>query len=406
MPRSLAIEGGPPVRTAPMPRWPSPGDDEVAAVTEVLRSGRLNYWTGTEGRSLEHEYADALGRAHAVAVANGTLALELALRSFGIGPGDEVVVPSRTFIATASAVVAVGAKPVLADVDRDSGLLTRSTFGAALTDRTSAVIPVHVGGWPVEMGPIVDLASERSLVVIEDAAQAHGASVDGVPVGSLNSHAAAFSFCQDKIIPVGDGGILALDDENAYTRAWEYKDHGKSLSKLADPGFMTASPSFTWLHDSFGSNLRLDEMSAAVARLGLDKLPTWHAARTRNATYLAEALRGTPGLRVPWPRSGVEHGFYRLYAYVEPAALVPGWDRDAILRAIVAEGVLCQYGTCAELYREAAFSNAGLDPMERLPVASELHETSLAFYVHPTLGPADMEDTAAAVRKVMDAAIA
>lgn len=400
----LAIDGGSPVRSAPMPLWPAPGPLEVAAVTQVVSSGRLNYWTGEMGRALEREYASATQRAHAIAVANGTLALELALRAFGVGAEDEVIVPARTYIATASAAVAVGAVPVVADIDPVSNNLTAETVAKVLSERTRAVIPVHLGGWPVEMGPLVDLARSRDLIVIEDCAQAHGARYRDRPVGSLGSHAAAFSFCHDKIVPVGDGGILVLDDPDAHQRAWSYKEHGKSLAKVSDPEFMRAGTSFTWLVDDFGSNWRLDEMSAALARVGLDRLPEWHAARTRNAHRLARGLAAVPALTVPLPGPDCEHGFYRLYGAVDNSALAPGWDRDRVTRAISAEGTPVQYGGCAEIYREAAFAKAGYGPPARLPGAALAHETSIAFFVHPTMSDADIDDTIAAVVKVMEVA--
>lgn len=404
MTRTLAIDGGRPLRRDPMPAWPCPGDDEVAAVTAVLRSGRINYWTGTEGRELEREYAQILDRRHAIVVANGTLALELALRAFRIGSGDEVIVPSRTFVATAAAVVSVGAVPIIADIDPDSGNITADTIEPLINSHTRAVIPVHLGGWPVDMAPIVDLAGHHGLTVIEDCAQAHGGARSGRPVGSLGSHAAAFSFCQDKILPTGEGGILLLDDDEAYARAWAYKDHGKALSKVSDPSFMTADDSFKWLVDSFGTNWRMDELVAAMGRVGLQKLPFWHESRRENALRLAERLGGVPSLRVPLPDESVEHAFYRLYAFIDPDALASGWSRDRVLAAIAAEGVPCQYGTCAEIYREAAFVAAGLAPADRLPGAARAHETSIAFFVHPTLGPDEMDVTAEAVRSVMEAA--
>lgn len=400
----LAVEGGSPVRTRPMPRWPAPGDAEIQAVTDVLRSANLNYWTGDEARAFEREYAESLGRRHGIALANGTLALELALRAFGIGPGDEAIVPSRTFIATASSVIAVGAVPVIADIDIDSGNMTADTVAAVLSEHTRAIIPVHLGGWPVDTDTILGLARTHDLVVIEDCAQAHGGEYHRRPVGALGSHAAAFSFCQDKVLPTGEGGMLVLDDDAAYERAWDYKDHGKSLQKVTDPGFGGAGTSYKWLVDSFGSNWRLDEMAAALGRVGLRALPEWHAARTRNAMRLSAGLAEVPGLRVPLPPADMQHAFYRLYTYVQPEKLTEGWTRDRILSAITAEGIPVQYGTCAEIYREAAFTSAGLGPAERLPVASEIHETSIAFFVHPTLTDVDIDDMLAAVRKVMDVA--
>lgn len=400
MPETLAILGGTPLRTAPVPAWPAPSDAQIEAVERVLRSGRLNYWTGEEGRRLESEYAAALGLTHAVALANGTLALELALRTFGIGRGAEVIVPARSFVATASSVVAVGATPVFADIDPESSNLTARTVADVLTPRTAAVIAVHLGGWPVEMEPLMALAAERDLVVIEDCAQAHGARLGGRPVGSFG-HAACFSFCQDKIIAAGEGGLLALNDRAAYERAWAYKDHGKSLAKLSDPALMSAPASFRWLHDSFGSNYRLPELEAAMVRVGLRELPATHARRRALAAHLTAALAGTPGIHVPQAPPSVDHAYYRLYAAVRPEELAGGWDRDRVLAAILAEGVPVQYGSCAEIYREEAFVRAGIGPAGRLPGAARVHETSLAFFVHPTLAESDIEDVAAAVRKVM-----
>ena len=403
MPDTLAIDGGSPLRTTPLPGWPAPSDAQIAAVEAVLRSGHINYWTGVEGRELELEYAAALGRSHAIVVANGTLALELALRALQIRPGDEVVVPARTFIATASCVVAVGATPVIGDIDPDSSNLTAETVAAVLTERTAAVIAVHLGGWPVEMDPLMALAAEHDLRVIEDCAQAHGATYRGKPVGSFGD-AACFSFCQDKIIAAGEGGLLALDDDAAFARAWAYKDHGKSLSKLSDAEFMGAPASFRWIHDSFGSNMRMPELEAAMTRVGLAELPAAHERRAQLAQRLSRGLSGVPGIRVPMPPSHAEHAFYRLYAYVNPDALAPGWDRDRVLAAIKAEGVPVQYGSCAEIYREEAFVAAGLGPAERLPGAARAHETSLAFFVHPTLADSDIDDVIAAVRKVLEVA--
>ena len=403
MPEKLAVDGGSPVRSAPMPPWPSPSKEQIAAVEAVLRSGRINYWTGDEGRSLEREYAATLGIARAVAVANGTLALELALRALQVGPGDEVIVPARSFIASASCVVAVGAMPVIADIDPVSGNLNAETVSAVLTERTTAVIAVHLGGWPVELDALLSLAAERGFKVIEDCAQAHGAIYRGRQVGSLGD-AACFSFCQDKIIAAGEGGLVTFADESAFVRAWEYRDHGKSFMKLSDPEFMGAQTSFKWVHDSFGSNFRMPELEAAMVRVALHDLPDAHSRRTELAHRLAAGLVGVRGLRVPLPAAHAEHAFYRLYAAVELTEIAPDWDRDRVLFSIAAEGVPVQYGSCAELYRETAFVNADLGLANRLPCAARAHDTSLAFFVHPTLSDTDIDDAIAAVRKVMEVA--
>ena len=394
----LAIHGGPKTRTSPTAPWPRFLPEDIAAATSVLESGKVNYWTGDEGRAFEREYAAAVGLPHAIALANGTVSLELALRVLGVGHGDEVVVPSRTFIATASAVVAVGARPVVADVDRDSGNVTAETIRAAASARTRAVIPVHLGGWPCEMDAITDLASERGFAVIEDCAQAHGATHRGKPVGSfgvINS----FSFCQDKIITTGgEGGLLTLRDEATWKRAWAYKDHGKSFDAVYHHEH---PPGFRWLHESWGTNWRMTEMQAAIGRAQLRRLPVWHARRRDNARALLKRLAESPSLRVPDVPAHAEHAWYRVYAYLRPETLREGWTRDRVAQAIAAEGVPCFSGSCSEIYREKAFATTADAPRERLPVARELGETSLAFLCHPTLDATDMEDTAEAVAKVL-----
>ena len=395
--KGLAIEGGLPVRTEPFAPWPHFTPDEIAVVTAVLESGRVNYWTGDQGTRFEQEYATSLGRKHAVAVANGTVALELALEALGIGAGDEVIVPCRTFIATASCVAMRGARPVVVDVDRDSGNVTAATIAPAITPRTRAIIPVHHAGWPCRMDEILALASHHGLHVIEDCAQAHGAAFRKRPAGSFGV-LAAFSFCQDKILTTGgEGGMLLTDDGHLWNRAWSYKDHGKSHRHAFRNG---SRPTFGWPHESFGTNWRLTEMQSALGRVLLPKLPERVHIRRRNAAVLAQRLAGIPALRVPVPPAEEEHAYYKFYCYVRPERLREGWTQDRILAAVSAEGIPCQAGTCGEIYLEKAFGPE-LRPRERFSVARELGETSLMFLVHSTLSEADMHDTAVAVEKVM-----
>jgi dTDP-4-amino-4,6-dideoxygalactose transaminase len=398
---SLASEGGQPVRFAPFPPWPVFAQDEIEAVAAVLASGRVNYWTGEECKAFEREFAAAFDRRYGIALANGTVALELALHALGIGPGDEVVVPSRTFIATASCVVARGATPVVADVDADSGNLTAQTISAVLTARTRAAIPVHMAGWPCDMESIMALAAQHGLQVIEDCAQSHGATYKGQPVGSFGD-CAAFSFCQDKIMTTGgEGGMLLTNDEALWRRAWEYKDHGKSWDAVHNREHPSG---FRWLHESFGSNFRMTEMQAAIGRRQLVKLPGWLARRRANADFLATRLGDVRGLRVPRPGGDVAHAWYKFYAFIESDLLRPGWDQARIIDAINGEGIPCGAGSCSEIYREKAFTSAGLAPPLPLPVAARLGRTSLTFLVHPTLSTEDMAATVVAVAKVMDEA--
>lgn len=381
--------------------WPRFSEEEIETVTNVLRSGRVNQWTGNEVVTFEKEYASFLGRAHAVAVMNGTAALELALKALGVGEGDEVITTPRTFIASASSAVLQGATPVFADVDRDSGNITPATIERVITDRTKAIIVVHLAGWPADMTGIMELAENHGIAVIEDCAQAHGAEHEGQPVGTFG-HAAAFSFCQDKIITTGgEGGLVALDDHEAWNFAWSYKDHGKSFDTVFNKQH---APGFRWLHESFGTNWRMTEMQAAIGRLQLRDLPATVATRNENADILREALAGVDALRIPVPAQNDVHAYYKFYAYVEPAALKDGWDRDRIQVEIGEAGVPISSGSCSEIYRELAFTSKGMQPSEPLPVAKELGETSLMFQVHPGLKRQSLLQAAEAVQAVLQRA--
>ncbi|MFV8836448.1 DegT/DnrJ/EryC1/StrS family aminotransferase [Aquisalimonas sp. APHAB1-3] len=381
-----------------MTDWPRFEEDERAAVERVLRSGRVNYWNGEEGRAFEREFAAFHQAPFGVAVANGTVALELALHALGIGPGDDVVVAPRTFLASASSIVVRGARPVFADVDRDSGGITAETVRAALTPKTRAILAVHLAGWPCDLGALRALADEHGLALIEDCAQAHGATWNGRPVGSWGD-AAAFSFCTDKIMSTGgEGGMLLLRDEQAWHRAWSYKDHGKGWDAVYNTEH---PPGFRWLHESFGTNWRLTEMQSAIGRVQLGKLPEWLAERRANAELLADRLETLPGLRVPRPPQEAGHAWYKFHAFVVPEQLAPGWSRDAVVEAIQAYGVPCLHGGCSEVYLEKAFDNTDLRPEPRLPVARELGETSIMFPVDHTMDATAMNAIADAVEAVL-----
>lgn len=378
--------------------WPAFSEEQVATVAEVLRSGRINQWTGSRVWEFEQEYADYLSRQHAIAVMNGTSALELALKAYGIGEGDEVITTPRSFIASASAIILQGAVPVFADVDRDSGNLTESTIEKAITSKTRAILVVHLGGWPAEMDSICALAAAHGLLVIEDCAQAHGAFRRGKPVGSFGD-VAAFSFCQDKIITTGgEGGLVAIDDEEAWNVAWSYKDHGKSYEAVFH---REHGPGFRWLHESFGTNWRMTEMQAALGSLQLKGLEQSVAIRNGNAGVLRQGLEGLAGLRIPTVPATDTHAFYKFYAYVIPEALKTGWTRDRIQFEIEEAGVPVTSGSCSEMYREVAFRNLGLVPGEPLPVAKELGETSLLFQVHPGLSQEALDWAVDIVSNVM-----
>jgi dTDP-4-amino-4,6-dideoxygalactose transaminase len=382
--------------------WPHFAADELQAVDAVLRSGRINYWTGTQCREFEAEYAAYTRSAHAIALTNGTVSLELALLLLGIGPGDEVVTTPRTFIASASCVALRGAMPVFADVDRDSQNITAQTIERVLSPRTKAIIPVHLAGWPCEMDEILELARARNIAVIEDCAQAHGAQYRGRPVGGLGDFG-SFSFCQDKIMTTGgEGGMLVTNDAAAWSRGWSFKDHGKSFDAVYK---RQHAPGFRWLHESFGTNWRLTELQAAIGRLQLRKLEGWVARRGAHAARLISALDDIPGLQVPTPPAHIRHAYYKFYAFVATNRLRASWSRDRIVAEINAQGSTCLMGSCSEVYLEKAFDGSPSRPAQRLPIAKELGETSLMFLVHPTLSEQTIERTCAVARDVISRAL-
>jgi len=401
MKERLAIDGGDKVWNKSFPAWPSYSREEKDAVLKVLESGRVNYWTGSECREFEREFAEFTGTKYAIALMNGTVALQGALSALDIGPGDDVIVTSRSFVASASVIVLQGANPVFADIDSDSQNVTADSIRAVLTLKTKAIIAVHLAGWPCDMDPIMQLAAEHDLKVIEDCAQAHGATYKGRKVGSIG-HVAAFSFCQDKIITTGgEGGMVTTDSKETWNHIWSLKDHGKSFDAVYN---MEHREGFRWLHESFGSNWRMTEMQAVIGRIQLAGLEESVALRRRNASILERGFSGISALRLPEVPEHFGHAFYKYYAFVRPEMLAPGRDRDRIMSAVNAEGVPCFSGSCSEIYLEKSVADAGMGPEKRLPIARELGETSLMFMVHPTLGEGEMQATVDAVRKVLSQA--
>ena len=387
----------------PFSPWPSFTAQEADAVRNVLLSNKVNYWTGTECRKFEKEFAAWAGTHHAVALGNGTLALDVALKALGIGPGDEVVVTPRTFIASISCVVNAGATPVFADVEADSGNLSAVTIAKVLTPKTKAVICVHLAGWPCDMDAIMALAETHGLKVIEDCAQAHGAQYKGRSVGSIG-HVGAWSFCQDKIMTTGgEGGMVTTNDEVLWRAMWSFKDHGKSYAAVYE---REHAPGFRWLHESFGTNWRMLEMQAVIGRIQLQRMAGWTATRTRYAEQIWAACRSHSALHVPEVPANVQHAHYKCYAYVRPEQLAAGWNRDRIVAAINALGVPCYQGSCSEVYMEKAFDGTGWRPSAPLPTAHALGTTSVMFLVHPTLTQAEVDTTCTAIAQVMQQATA
>ena len=378
--------------------WPSFTQAEADAVSKVLLSNKVNYWTGQECREFEKEFAQFAGTKHAVAVANGTVALDVALKALGIGAGDDVIVTSRTYLASASSIVTAGANPIFADVELASQNISRRTIEAVITPNTKAIICVHLAGWMCDMDPIMQLAEEKGIFVIEDCAQAHGAMYKGKSAGSIG-HIGAWSFCQDKIMTTGgEGGMVTTNDEDLWKKMWSYKDHGKNFDSVYNKQH---PPGFRWLHDSFGTNWRMMEMQAVIGRLQLKQMPEWTAKRNANMARIQVAFENSSYFTVAKPSSDYVHAAYKCYVQVNVEALPEGWSRDRIMAEINALNVPCFSGSCSEVYLEKAFDGTPWRPAQSLPQAKQLGTTSLMFLVHPTLSEHSLQKTVDAIQAVI-----
>ena len=378
--------------------WPSFTQEEADAVSKVLLSNKVNYWTGQECREFEKEFATFAGTQYAVALANGTVALDVALKALNIGAGDDVIVTSRTFLASASSIVTAGANPIFADVELDSQNISARTIEAVLTPNTKAIICVHLAGWMCDMDPIMQLAAERGLYVIEDCAQAHGAQYKGKPAGSIG-HISAWSFCQDKIMTTGgEGGMVTTNDEALWKKMWSYKDHGKNFDSIYNKQH---PPGFRWLHDSFGTNWRMMEMQAVIGRIQLKKMTEWTEIRNQNMQRIYSAFEKAPYITIFQPSNDYVHAAYKCYVQVNVDQLPEGWSRDRIMNEIAELGVPCFSGSCSEVYLEHAFDNTPWRPAQRLQNAQKLGESSLMFLVHPTLSEDSINQTISAIEQVL-----
>lgn len=378
--------------------WPSFTQEEADAVSRALLSNKVNYWTGNECREFEKEFAAWAGCEYAIALSNGTLALDVALKALGVGEGDEVITTPRTFLASASSIVTSGAAPVFADVDLNSQAITAESIQAVLTPKTKAVIVVHLAGMPAEMDAIMALSQQHGFYVIEDCAQAHGAKYKGRSVGTIG-HIGAWSFCQDKIMTTGgEGGMVTTNDKTLWSTMWSYKDHGKSFDAIYN---REHPPGFRWLHESFGTNWRMTELQAVIGRIQLARMPAWTAQRQANAAQIDEAVADLSVVRRVEVPEYSEHAEYKHYLFIEPQNLAEGWTRDRIVETIVERGVPVYQGSCSEVYLEKAFDNTPWRPEQRLSNAVILGETSLMFLVHPTLTAEEVSKTAQVIREVL-----
>ncbi len=348
MAEQLAIHGGQPVRTKPFSSWPVYGPEEEQALLRVLRSGKWGKLDGFEVATFERRFAEFQHAKHGIAVVNGTVSLRLALLAAGIRAGDEVIVPPYTFAATATAVVECNATPVFADLELDTFNIDPKAIEAAVTPRTRAIIPVHMGGLPVDMDAILAIARRHNLVVIEDAAHAHGAEYKGRRVGAIG-HMGSFSFQSTKNLTAGEGGIITTSDDRLAEACRSVHNCGRVAGGM-------------WYeHHVIAGNYRLGEFQGAILNAQLDRLEEQCRTRERNGTYLAARLGRLPGI-IPQARPAhcTRHGWHLFLLRFDPAVL--GAPRDAFLKALAAEGIPIAGGYAWPLYRQPLFLNRAFGP--------------------------------------------
>ena len=398
-----------------MNSWPVFSNEEIQKVSQILLSGKVNYWTGFEGKNFENEFAKYTDSKYGIVMANGSLALESAYKSIGLTSGDEIITTPRTFIATSSSAVLLGAKPVFADVDLNSGCISIETIEPLISSKTKAISVVHLGGWPAEIEQICRIAKEHDLFVIEDCSQAHGAKIksnDGwKSVGSFGD-VATWSFCQDKIMTTGgEGGFVSTSNLRIRDICWSLKDHGKTLNAIKA---QQNKVGFKWLHDEIGSNYRLSEIQSAIGRIQLKKLEEWNKIRSFNAEILQSNLQNLDIIRfilqsnlqnldiirLPVIDQKIRHAWYKFYCYLNLQALSSQWDRNRIIKTINEQGFPAFSGSCSEIYLEKCFKKINKN-YSRLKNARELGETSLMLLVHPSISEEQMINYSEVVKNVL-----
>ena len=418
---SLAIRGGPKAVTNKLQPWPQFNEEAIKAVEEVLRSGKVNYWTGRKGMEFERRFAEWQGSKFGIAVSNGTAALHTALSACGIGPGDEVIVPSYTFIATSFSVVQAGAIPRFADVNIEDHCISIQSAEKLVNERTRAIIPVHLYGNVCDMDEIKAFAARHKLLVIEDNAEAIGGEFKGKKTGTLGRMAAC-SFCQNKTFTTGgEGGMVTTDDEDLAWKARSFRDHGYDVQERLN--LLELEQKLPYIHNMVGWNYRMTEMQSAIGLAELERLDTWNLPRRRrNAQILIDALRDVPQIKyMPIDTPDRRNGWYVMAFSLDIEKMT--CDINQFVKAVGAEGAPVWKVFWPQCHVEKAFraynafgrssfpfkSKEYADPEAvdytkvEVPHALWHEDHTFTCFGFPTFSEDDMEQVAAAILKVIDA---
>jgi dTDP-4-amino-4,6-dideoxygalactose transaminase len=419
MVEKLAIEGGPKAVAGKLPAWPCLSEEAITSVEEVLRSGKVNYWTGKKGMEFERRYAEWQGSKYAISVANGTAALHTALSSLGIGPGDEVIVPSYTFIATSFSVVQAGAIPRFADVNREDHCLSVESAEKLVTERTRAVMPVHLYGNVCDMDKVIAFARKHNLYVIEDNAEAFGGEYKGKKTGTWGDIAGC-SFCQNKTFTTGgEGGMVTTDDEDLAWTARSFRDHGYDVK--ARLSLLELEQKLPYIHNQVGFNYRMTEMQSAIGLAELDRIDNWNMPmRRRNAGIIMDAVRDLPAVKyMPVDTPERRNGWYVMAFSLDVENMT--CDIDQFVKAAGAEGAPVWKVFWPQCHTERAFTEHHAFGRSGFPFTAEDYTTpssadysdvsvpnaiwhqshTFTCFAFPTFSVSDCEQVGAALRKVI-----
>ena len=379
--------------------WPSYSKKEAKLVSEIIASNKVNYLFGNKGKEFEEKFSHFTGSKYSLAVANGTLALDLCLRSIELKRNDEVIVTSRSFVASASCISALGAIPVFADVDVNSQNISISDIKKLTSKKTKAIICVHFAGFPCEMQKILKFAKGKNIFVIEDCAQAHGGFINGKSVGTFG-HISAWSFCNDKILSTGgEGGMITTNSKKLFKFVESFNNHGKNFSKFGALQNKKIS-NFPFIHDSIGLNYRLTEMQSAIGIYQLEKLSNWQKLRNRNAEIYINALKKLDLIITPEVPKNVQHAWYKLYLIINTPFLKKGSSRTKIIEEINKNGIFCSFGSCGSIYREKAFKNLNYKK-SNCKNAYFLERNSILLEINPNIPKKIIEKRAKIIKSIL-----
>ena len=362
--------------------WPIVSSKEIKIVNKVLKSNKLNYWTGTNCTNFEKEFSNKFKIKYSISLANGSVGLDIAIKSLKLKKNSEIIVTPRSYISSVTSVINQGLKPIFADIDLNSQNIEAKNIEKKITKNTKAVVVVHLGGMPSNMIKIKELAKKYNLKIIEDCSQAHGAKINNKYVGTFGD-VSVWSFCNDKILnTLGEGGIVATKNRNNFKNLWSLKDCGKNYSKLRKK---KRQFKFRWVHDFEGTNLRMTEVQAAVGRYQLKQLDKWIKKRNINSIKINKVCEKFRSIKTQKTPKNFTNAYYRCYVFLRPNFIKKGWTREKILKYLNKIGLYCDVGSCPEIYKEKFLITNKLVSSKELENASLVGKTSIAFKVSPNI---------------------